>query len=56
MSKDDLVRFHHMLDAALEIFQSYYDIDLDRVWDTVVEDIPPLASDLQKIIEEIEKK
>ncbi len=28
----------------------YFDIDLDRVWDTVTDDLPPLISSLEKII------
>lgn len=109
MSKTDLVRAHHMLDAAREVrdfsigksrfdldtdrmlnlslvhlleiigeaavgisvefrtkypqvpwndivgmrnrlIHGYYDIDLDIVWKTVEEDIPPLVIQLEKII------
>ncbi|HIH96320.1 MAG TPA: DUF86 domain-containing protein [Thermoplasmata archaeon] len=109
MSKTDLVRAHHMLDAAHEVLEfstgksrsdldidrmlnlslvhlleiigeaavgmspefrkkypqvpwnviagmrnrlihGYYDIDLDIVWKTVERDIPPLVTDLEKII------
>ncbi len=28
----------------------YFDIDLDRVWDTVTDDLPPLIYSLKKII------
>jgi uncharacterized protein with HEPN domain len=28
----------------------YFDIDLDRVWDTVTDDLPPLIAKLEKII------
>ena len=28
----------------------YFDIDLDRVWDTVTQDLPPLIADLEKAI------
>ena len=28
----------------------YFDIDLDRVWDTVTDDLPPLISALENII------
>ena len=27
-----------------------FDIDLDRVWDTVTDDLPPLIASLEKII------
>lgn len=28
----------------------YFDIDLDRVWDTVTDDLPPLITALEKVI------
>ncbi|MCP4715535.1 MAG: DUF86 domain-containing protein [Deltaproteobacteria bacterium] len=28
----------------------YFDIDLDRVWDTVMADLPPLKDSLEKIL------
>ena len=28
----------------------YYDIDLDRVWDTITDDLPPLIAALEKIV------
>jgi uncharacterized protein with HEPN domain len=28
----------------------YFDIDLDRVWDTVTDDLPPLVASLEKVI------
>ena len=28
----------------------YFDIDLDRVWDTVTDDLPPLISLLEKML------
>jgi uncharacterized protein with HEPN domain len=28
----------------------YFDIDLDRVWDTVTDDLPPLISALKKMV------
>ena len=33
----------------------YFDIDLDRVWDTVTDDLPPLIGSLEKIILKEEK-
>jgi uncharacterized protein with HEPN domain len=109
MSKDDLVRVRHMLDAAREaqsflggrsrealkqdrlltlslvrlvevigeaasqtskdfqrghpeipwavivamrnrLIHAYFDVDTDRVWDTVVEDLPPLVRALEHIL------
>jgi len=28
----------------------YFDIDLDRVWDTLLEDLPKLTADLERVI------
>lgn len=109
MSKDDLIRIRHMLDAAREavsylagrkragldedrmlahslircitiigeaaatvspecrsqiptipwtdivgmrnrLVHAYFDINLDLVWDTVVDDLPPLIAELEKVI------
>jgi uncharacterized protein with HEPN domain len=33
----------------------YFDIDLDRVWDTVVDDLPSLIVDLEKIVSSTEE-
>ena len=33
------------------LIHGYYDIDLDIVWKTVIEDLPPLIAELEKIIE-----
>lgn len=38
MQKDDLIH-------------AYFDIDLDILWKTVVEDLPPLIAELEKIVE-----
>jgi uncharacterized protein with HEPN domain len=113
MNKDDLIRLHHMLDAAREatsfaqnrtrsdldsdrmlalsllklieiigeaaasvskesrsqssqipwpsmvrmrnrLVHAYFDIDLDRVWDTVMADLPPLIAELEQIIGSVE--
>jgi uncharacterized protein with HEPN domain len=34
----------------------YFDIDLDRVWDTITDDLPPLIIILEKTISEEHKK
>ena len=31
------------------LIHGYFDIDLDRVWDTVTNNLPPLISDLERI-------
>jgi uncharacterized protein with HEPN domain len=32
------------------LIHAYYDIDLDILWHTVTEDIPPLIAGLEKIV------
>ena len=32
------------------LIHGYYDMDLDRIWDTVAEDLPPLVVALEKIV------
>jgi uncharacterized protein with HEPN domain len=32
------------------LIHGYFDIDLDRVWDTVVDDLPPLIALLRKVV------
>ena len=34
------------------LIHAYHDIDLDRVWDTVVDDLPPLISQLEAALSE----
>ena len=29
----------------------YFDIDLDRIWDTVLEDLEPLCEELEKMVD-----
>jgi uncharacterized protein with HEPN domain len=33
----------------------YFDIDLDRVWDTITDDLPPVIATLEKIVQKEEK-
>ena len=32
------------------LIHAYFDVDLDRVWDTVIDDLPPLVLELEKIL------
>ncbi len=32
---------------------AYFDVDLDIVWDTILNDLPPLVEELEKIISPI---
>lgn len=36
------------------LIHAYFDIDLDRVWDTVMDDLSPLVAELEKIISQEE--
>ena len=36
------------------LIHAYFDIDLDRVWDTVTDDIPPLIAELERVLASIE--
>ena len=38
------------------LIHAYFDIDLDRVWDTVTEDLPPLITQLEQILPEDETR
>ena len=35
------------------LIHGYFDIDLDRVWDTVEDDLPPLVAELRRILADI---
>ena len=32
------------------LIHAYFDVDLDRVWDTVVDDLPPLIAALEPLV------
>ena len=32
------------------LIHAYFDIDMQRVWDTVTDDLPPLVAELEKIV------
>jgi uncharacterized protein with HEPN domain len=32
------------------LIHAYFDIDLDRVWDTIIDDLPPLIHTLKMIL------
>lgn len=36
------------------LIHGYFDVDLDRVWDTVVDDLPPLIAALQTALQDRE--
>ncbi|HJH25470.1 MAG TPA: hypothetical protein C5S37_01580 [Methanophagales archaeon] len=44
------VPWNEIVGMRNRLIHGYYDIDLDIVWRTVEEDIPPLVTELEKII------
>ena len=40
----DIVGMRHRL------IHAYFDVDLDRVWDTIVDDLRPLVAELEKVV------
>ena len=39
-----------MVELRNRLIHGYFEINLDIVWDTVLEDLPPLVTDIEKII------
>lgn len=48
--KHSHIPWKKMIGLRNRLIHGYFDINLDIVWDTVVEDLPPLVADLEKII------
>jgi len=40
-----------IIDMRNHLIHAYFDIDLDILWDTVADDLPPLIETLKKIIQ-----
>jgi len=36
------------------LIHAYFDIDLDRVWDTITDDLPPLITELERSLRDAE--
>ncbi len=32
------------------LIHAYFDVDLDRVWDTITDDLPPLIAALERLV------
>jgi uncharacterized protein with HEPN domain len=43
-----------MVGMRNRIVHAYFDIDLNILWQTITEDLPPLIAELEKILPEIE--
>jgi uncharacterized protein with HEPN domain len=39
-----------MMGLRNRLIHGYFDVNLDIVWDTILEDLPPLIRDLKKIV------
>ncbi|WP_423223997.1 DUF86 domain-containing protein [Candidatus Amarolinea aalborgensis] len=35
------------------LIHAYYSVDMDRVWDTITDDLPPLLATLESMIESL---
>ena len=44
MPKDDIIRVRNRL------IHAYFDVDLDRVWDTAKDDLPKLMTQLDNVL------
>ena len=53
--KYPLVPWSEIVGMRNRLIHGYYDIDLDIVWRTIKEDVPPLITELEKIIVDEEK-
>ena len=43
------VPWQDIVGMSNRLIHAYYDIDLDRVWDTVLDDLPPLIEALERL-------
>ena len=48
---DESIPWVDIIGMRNRLIHGYFDVDLDLVWDTVRHDLPPLASQLQKLLE-----
>ena len=39
-----------IIDMRNHLIHGYFDVDVDQVWSTLVQDLPPLIAELQKIL------
>ena len=45
------IPWQNIVSMRNRLIHAYFDINLDIVWTTVIEDLPPLISELEKIVE-----
>ncbi len=46
-NENPLVPWRNIVAMRNRLIHAYFDVDLDRVWDTVTEDLPPLITTLE---------
>ncbi|MBA3868571.1 MAG: DUF86 domain-containing protein [Anaerolineae bacterium] len=39
-----------IIDMRNHLIHGYFDVDVDQVWSTLIQDLPPLIAELQKIV------
>lgn len=44
------VPWKNIINMRNRLIHAYYDINLDTVWNTITEDLPPLIAEIKKII------
>lgn len=49
------IPWENIIGMRNRVVHAYYDINLDRVWDTITDDIPSLITELEKITSTGEK-
>lgn len=49
-----VIPWGNMIGMRNRLIHAYFEIDLDRVWDTVIDDLPPLLEELTRITEQHE--
>ena len=45
-----VIPWRAIIDMRNHLIHGYFDVDVEQVWSTVVQDLPPLIAELQKIM------
>lgn len=48
----DAIPWSAVIAMRNRLVHAYFDVDLDRVWDTLTDDLPPLIAEMEKALEE----
>jgi uncharacterized protein with HEPN domain len=49
-SQHQQIPWRAIIDMRNHLIHGYFDVDVDQVWSTLVQDLPPLIAELQKIM------